>query len=259
MRIGAMEGILPSEAPDALDEAGEIGFDGVELDVGGPDPGDDPLWTAEGRAELLDRAEATGVEIPSVCLGFLNDGNVTSDDPETRADAKDAMERAAEATADLGAEAILVPFFWRAEIETEAHKERVIEGMREVAPAAEEAGVTFALENTISAEENREILEAIDSPAVGFYYDTGNHTHQGYDPAHEIPHLGSLMTRIHFKDRSADGDGRMLGEGAVDFEAVRGALAEIGYDEWVVLETASPGDQLEDAAANLDFSRALFE
>jgi sugar phosphate isomerase/epimerase len=254
-----MESILPSDAPDAIDEAAQAGFDGIELDIDGPELADDPLWTAEGRERLCERANAAGVEIPSICLGFLNGGNVTSDDESVRDDAKQALERGADAAADLGAEVILVPFFWRAEIETDGDRSRLVDGMREVAPAAERAGVTFALENTLSAGENLELLDKIDSSAVKFYYDTGNHTYQGYDPAEEIPALGEQMSRIHFKDRTTDGDGRMLGDGTVDFEAVREALDEVGYDEWITLETASPTDRMADAEANLAFSRGLYE
>ena len=56
--------------------------------------------------------------------------------------------------------------------------------------------------------------------------------------------LGSLIRRVHLKDtRERRGDCR-LGEGRVDFAACAQALAEIGYDGWLVLETP-PGPPAE--------------
>lgn len=187
MHVGAMETILPTKAPDSIDSSETAGFDGIELNVDGPDPGDDPVWTPEGRTRIRRRAAEQEQAVPSLCLGFLNGGGLTMDDPDTRADARHVLLWAIDAAAALGAETILVPFFGTGEIETGSHVDRVIDGV----------------------------------------------------------------------SRVADGGNYMLGEGEVDFAACVNALEGIGYEGWIVLETASPGDPLEDAATNRAFAADL--
>jgi hexulose-6-phosphate isomerase len=263
MKFGAIEIMLPSKAPEALEEAAEAGFDGFEYYVDGPDPGDDPIWTPSGRARVRRRTAGLGIAVPSVCLGYFNDRAwLTDDDPDVRADTRNALLRAVDVAASFDAEVIQVPFFGPAEITTEAHKNRVVEGVGAVAEDAAAAGVTLAIENTLPASENIELLERIDSPAVEHYYDVGNATALGYDAPSELEELGSRTAVVHIKDRLADGDtpyahGTMLGDGDVDFEAVADALDAVGFEGWLVLETASSGDQQSDAVANLEYARRV--
>lgn len=258
MQFGAMETILPTTAPDSVTDAQAAGFAGLELDVAGPDPGDDPLWDPASRDRIRRRAAAEGVAIPSICLGFLNHGGLTADDPDVRADARAAIRRAIDAAAAIGAEAVLVPFFADAEIETDRHRDRVVDGIGRVAESAEAAGVTLALETTLSGAASSRLLEHIDSPAVGTYYDVGNAIAYDLDPVEDILALGEDLARLHVKDWGADGS-CPIGEGAVDFEGCIDALESIGYDDWVVLETASGDDPVAEAETNLQRTRALFE
>jgi sugar phosphate isomerase/epimerase len=259
MHFGAMENVFTTTAPDSIDDAADAGYDGIELVFHGPDPAEEPLWTPDGRDRARRRARERGIEIASICLGFLNAGGLTSDDPETRSMARDAVRRAPDAAAALDADAVLVPFFGSAEITEAEEEDRLVEGITAVADAAEATDVTLALENTLSAAKNQELLDAIDSPSVGCYYDVGNSHSFGNDPAAEIRDLGEDVARIHFKDRSRDAESFMLGEGPVDFDAVREAIDDIGYDDWIVLETPAPEDPVEDARKNLAFARSVFE
>jgi sugar phosphate isomerase/epimerase len=59
---------------------------------------------------------------------------------------------------------------------------------------------------------------------------------RGLDPPTGARALGTLIRRVHLKDTlERRGDCR-LGEGRVDFGACARALAENGYDSWLVLE-----------------------
>ena len=257
MHVGVMESKVPSDTPASIGEADETGFDGIELDINGPDPGDDLVWSPAGRTIIRGEIVDRGIELPSICLGFLNRGGLTMDDEDTRGDARHAILRAIDAAAAIRADVILVPFFGTGEIESDVHRRRVIEGISRVAPAAEAAGVTLAIENTRPAEENLELIESIDSPAVGVYYDVGNVIPLGYDPASEIETLGGAIAQVHFKDRDRDGSDHLLGEGEVDFDACVDALEAIGYDEWVVLETGAHGDPLQDLVRNREFTERV--
>lgn len=147
------------------------------------------------------------------------------------------------------------PVLRAAKIETDAHRQRVVDGFGRVADAAADAGVTLAMEYTLAAGENAAILDEIGSDAVGVYYDVGNAAAFGYDPAVEIRELGDRIAQVHFKDTDRNGASVTLGEGDVDFAAVVKAPRDIGYDDYVVLEHATTGGSVDVTAVNLAFAR----
>ena len=254
MQFAAMETILPSKAPDSITEAKEAGYAGIELNVDGPDAATDPIWTPANRVRMQVKAVAEEMAIPSICLGFLNRGGLTSDDPDVRADARHAIVNAIDAAAAIRAEAILVPFFGDAQIESSEERDRLVDGFQRLTDAAEAVDVTLAIENTLDGEANAELVDRIDSPKVGIYFDVGNALVYGNDPIEDIETLGPDIARVHFKDWDDDGSCR-IGDGHVDYPAAVEALRDIGYDNWVVLETPSREDPIHEATVNLDRSR----
>jgi len=235
-----------------LQLARQAGLDGVEVGVG---PAAERLTVADGtfRERIRQEVQATGLVVSSLSMDLLNARPVATD-PMGPA----WLQQAIEAAGDLGAEAILVPFFGPAELlDGPALRKGVVDAlvarMRAAAPRAAEAGVVLALENTCSAEQNLEILDRIGHDAVACYYDIGNSTGAGYDVPAEIRLLGSHLPIIHFKDGE-----HYLGQGGVRMEPVAEALRAIGYAGWVVLETACPSDDaVADCRRNTEFVRGL--
>jgi len=126
--------------------------------------------------------------------------------------------------------------------------------MKSIAAHAEKKGVVLGLENTLSAEENIEMVEKIGSPFVRVYYDIGNSFYNGYDVPKEIRMLGTkYISEMHFKD-----GGSLLGKGKIDMAAVGQAVRDIGYAGWIVLETSSPLGPQNSSAYNAGFIRGLF-
>jgi len=157
-------------------------------------------------------------------------------------------------TARLKAEVVLLPFFGKAALMNHAEMDRVADLLKEVAPAAETAGVALGLEDTISAEDNVRIMERAGSPAVKVYYDVGNSTHGGFDVVKEIRWLGAQrICQMHLKDNP-----HYLGEGSIDFPAVMKAILDIGFQGFANLETDCPSKSVEaDMARNLKYIRGL--
>jgi sugar phosphate isomerase/epimerase len=277
MQFATSQDVLGCDKPTGIERAADLGFNGVELvvpdgihrvdgedgvvlDLDGIDLHDDELWTPDGRARVREAANRHGMALPSICPSYLNlrPGLKSSDENEHAAVTAD-VERLIEAAADLGSDTILVPFFYDAEIEDEADRERVVEAVRDLAPTAEDAGVTLALEASLPPEADRAMLDAIDSPAVGIYYDVGNSTWFGYDPEGEFDLVGDDIAMMHVKDSAGGSGDAMLGEGEVDFEGFADALEALGYEGWLVLETIHRGDPVADTGANLAFLRDAVE
>ncbi|PSP84853.1 hypothetical protein BRC83_04325 [Halobacteriales archaeon QS_1_68_17] len=250
MRFGVLESSLPSAngSLDTIRDAAAAGFDGIALQLDGPDPSAHPAWHPGGRADIRRTAADAGVAVASVSLGFFWQGwdagaGLCADDADDRDRAREALSRAVDAAAALGADLVTVPFFGVNEITNETRRERVAEAMRAVAGAAEIAGVTLTVETSLPVEGNVALLDAVDSPAVALCHDAANtEALYGRDAAAEIRALGDRIGEVHVKDflvppPDPPANNVHLGEGTVDFEAVAAALSAVGNDGWYVLET----------------------
>ncbi|HEY8884317.1 MAG TPA: sugar phosphate isomerase/epimerase family protein, partial [Chloroflexota bacterium] len=121
--------------------------------------------------------------------------------------------------------------------------EAYVGSLKDLATTAARLGVRIGIETSYDSPETREILGRVGSSWVGDYFDTGNAAGQGRDPVAEIRQRKGLIVQIHVKGtRGAD-----LAAGTVDLPAVKRALQETGYDDWLMLET-SAGDAPLDAA-----------
>src|SRR5204862_6543946 len=88
------------------------------------------------------------------------------------------------------------------------------------------------------------------------YFDLANLVVRGLDPPTEIRGLGPLVCRVHVKDLLARKNDCHPGLGRVDFPECAAALAEIGYDGWLVLETPAAPPPV--VARDVAFTEAAF-
>jgi sugar phosphate isomerase/epimerase len=250
VRVGVMSDVLAATAGGRVFElARRLTFDGVDLVAGRRE-----LASRDRLEQLKAERAATSIDVPSLVLGEHSDrGGIADADPAVAAGARDDVERAIAWAAELEAGAILVPFFGRGELRGEADLDRAARAFRGLCPKAGEAGVTLCYEGTLPADAIRSLAARVESDAFGCYFDTANVVTRGLDTATELRALGPLVRRVHLKDvRVSVGDCRP-GRGWVDFAETAKAIDEIGYDDWVVLETPPGPDAL--VARDLSFAR----
>jgi len=236
-----------------LEQGQRAGLDGVEVRVGDPA---EKLRIADPavRQQYREQMTSTGLVISSLMMGLLNSAPLASD---PRAPAW--LEQSIDAARDLGARVILVAFFGKGNLLDglqlkQAEVQIVVQRVKAAAPRAKDAGVILALENTLSARQNVEILERIGHDSVRVYYDVGNSTSRGYDVPEEIRFLKDRIASFHFKDRD-----HYLGEGGIRFEPIAAAIKAIAYRGWIVMETSNPSkDPVADARRNGTYIRRLF-
>jgi L-ribulose-5-phosphate 3-epimerase len=247
-KIGVTDWNLKLEGKiESIFMAKQLGFDGVQISIG---KGTDKLPLADPALQKAFLAESKRVDlkIASLCLEILHQ-NCLKSDPLGQRWVTDSIPIAKA----MGVRVVLLPFFGRCALQTAAEMDRVGDILKELAPAAEKAGVILGLEDTISARDNVRIMERTQSSAVLTYYDVGNSTNNGFDAVTEIRWLGSKrICEVHFKDNP-----HYLGEGRIDFRAVIDALADVGFDWWAQLETDSPASVEGDMRRNLKFIRGL--
>ncbi|WP_342078246.1 TIM barrel protein [Yoonia sp. SS1-5] len=123
------------------------------------------------------------------------------------------------------------------------------------------------------------ILNEIDDSILKICFDTGHHSYAGFDPVAFMRRNASRISYMHFKDidpvvkadvvanrtdfYKACGQGIFcnLGEGDVDFPAVRQVLVDAGFEGWCTVEQdcdpALPGTPLEDATSNRTYLESI--
>lgn len=235
--------------------ARDAGFDGVEVAL--DEKGMVSLESTKEDAETVKAwAKEAGVALYSVASGLYWKKNYTASSEEIRKEAKEITKKQLQVASWLGCQSILVvpgavgvDFEPGSEIvDYDVAYERCLEALKELAPVAEEYQVELCIENVwnkflLSPLEMRDLIDKVNSPWVGSYFDVGNVLYCGY-PEQWIKILGKRIRKVHFKDfkRSVgtlDGFGDLL-SGDVNWKNVRAALEKTGYDGWVTAEMLPP-------------------
>ena len=156
-KIGACDWSLGKAAHvDALAVAAEIGLDGVQVSLG-TEADDMGLRRVERQKEYLEASRRTGVALASLAIGELNNVPFKSE-PKTIPWVRDSV-------AVLGAldlRVVLLAFFHKGDLRGDREgTTETVRRLREIAPAAEKAGVVLGIESWLSAEAHMDILDRV--------------------------------------------------------------------------------------------------
>jgi len=260
VKIGIRNGSLGTDWLGALGMAAELGYDGVELDIT-TEYADSIMWTEDGRAQIVQTAQDAGCEISSLCIGAYWAISPANADEAVREEAYDITTSAIAFAAQFGAQWILLPITPGDEnCDHGTCVARWLEHTARVAPVAEDLGVDLCLENVGRgcgklAGDLLRLVDGTNSPAVGVYYDIGNATAFEEDPAEGIMSLAQVLRIVHVKDREGD----LLGDGIVPIRSSMEALKDIGYDDYLVLETPPTDNPMAAGARNLAYLRNMLD
>ncbi|HCA46551.1 MAG TPA: hypothetical protein DEP45_04060 [Armatimonadetes bacterium] len=260
MRYAVRETLMGSDL--SLEEksryAAELGFDGIELipKEGAGFHGMMALDSA-GRKELLGLREEYSVEINSLSLAVYRETSCLTTDASEWQAGRQTLLQAIEAATELGCQGILLHHFGPMEPELDDPRlEPDMRGIREVISESGDAELLMCVECTVDLPMMQATVETADRPQVGICYDMGNLKSAGHDPGAMIRALGTRGVKmVHAKEAGAD----LLGEGDVDLQDVAAALHEIGYDSWMIFETAPTADPMAAITRNLQVARAVFD
>ncbi|MBF9052983.1 TIM barrel protein [Rhodobacterales bacterium LSUCC1028] len=241
-----------------LQDCAEAGYRGIELGPVGFMPEDPAIL-----GEALDEFDLT--LIGGVIFRPYHD-------PDAWEDVLDATHRTARALKAHGAEHLVIidsisprraPTAGRADeavqmdkAEWPGFRDRIVESAR---IGAEDYGLTVGIHAHAAGFMDFEpelirLLDEVDEGLLKICFDTGHHSYAGFDPVAFMKKYVSRISYMHFKDidpkvkadvianrtgfYEACGQGIFcnLGQGDVDFEAVRKVLLDANFEGWCTVE-----------------------
>ena len=213
--------------PEALAELKKLGIDYAEINI--PENED-----YEGIAKIA--AEA-GVAISTLGCSLL------VGDSENQA----FVERSVEGAALIGVELI----FLAVSLVGDATYEQGIEELKRIGAIAAEKNVKFSIETHVpygyNATEALKTLELVDSPGIGYNFDTANiyyYNEKGIDTVEELGKASHIVTSVHLKEslcgEPKSFDFPVFGAGIVDFPEVFRILGGRGFRGPYTMELEGP-------------------
>ena len=229
-----IDSMLPKELDlvDRFKLAIETGFTAMEVRAVADD----------SEAERIhDAAQAAGLRIHSVMNQTHWRHPLSSPDPAEVEACVEGMRASLRQAELYGADAVLlVPAVVRSDTTYEQAWERSQRELRKLIPLAEKHDVMIAVEDVwnkflLTARDFRQFIDELNHPLVQAYFDVGNIVHFAV-PEHWIHELGSRIVKVHLKDYSRRDGFVNLGDGDVDWPAVREAFAAVGYNAEATVE-----------------------
>lgn len=230
IKKGVWFGMLPANLSyaDRYKMARDVGFEVVQA----------PTEPDERKAEEVKKAaDAVNMRIDSVMNMDHWKYPLSSSDPAVVEKSLAGMRTSLRNAKVWGSDVVLlVPAVVNAETSYHDAWTRSQKQIRTLIPLAEELKVVIAIEEVwnkflLSPLEMAKYIEEFQSPWIKAWFDVGNVLLYGY-PQDWIHTLGKTIVKVHVKDFKRKEDGYAwvnLGDGDVDWPAVRQAFADVGY------------------------------
>jgi len=256
--LAIKKGVLLEMLPDNLSYADrmkmarDVGFEVIQA----PTTPDEHL-----AAEIKRAADAANMRIDSVMNMDHWKYPLSSSDPAVVEKSLVGMRTSLRNAKLWGSDAVLlVPAVVNAQTSYHDAWTRSQREIRKLLPLAEELKIVIAIEEVwnkflLSPLEMATYIGEFRSPWIQAWFDVGNVIFYGY-PQDWIRTLGKSIVKVHLKDFKRKKDGYEwvnLGDGDVDWPAVREALREVGFSGSAITELDG-GDEayLRDASRRVD-------
>lgn len=211
--------------------------------------------------EIKAAADASGVRVDSVMNMAHWKYPLSSADPSVVQTSLEGMRTSLHNAKLWGCDAVLlVPAVVNAQTSYRDAWTRSQQQIRTLLPLAEQLKVVIAIEEVwnkflLSPLEMNAYIAEFKSPLIRAWFDVGNVVLYGY-PQDWIHTLGGSIYKVHIKDFKRTENGYAwvnLGDGDVDWAAVRQAFADVGYHGSAIAEL-QPGDEayLRDVNKRMD-------
>lgn len=244
---------------EEFSHARELGFDLIEWLFDADNFEQNPIWIPNGIERINHLQRTYGVTVQSICAHYFMLHPFYRVSAGERTASVNVLKGLVKRAACIGVKVILLPVLEQAEISNPEDADLLVSALQDCLPVARACGVRLGLETELPAEQFESLVGRFDDSTVGAYYDVGNATAKGYDPAEDVRLLKNNVCGVHIKDRKRGGPNVFLGQGDVDFAACLSALNRVGYAGPIVLETPVGDDFFKIAKQHLSFVRGCLK
>lgn len=226
--------------------AENLGFNFIELLIERENNKLNPLWSSEGREEILSLSERYNNHILSYCTDYIISNSIF--DRTTL----DHTLHVLDIGLELGMKKLILPFFEASEISINNYKnfKEIVEEL-----SSRASGMTICLETNLRGAELSDALTYYNRPNVGCVFDTGNRIAFGHDIYNDILILSELINHVHIKDKNKNNENVLLGTGLVNFYDAFKSFSKINYKGSYTFETTRGKTPAHTAKFNLGFAQ----
>ncbi len=241
-------GITTEHLP-LIAKAKSLGLDGIEL----------ATFDFASFPAAAARRELEAQDMPAIlCSALVAGMSLATGDAALRAQSMEFLKAGVRATAEAGLSLFIGPFcsavgYLPGRRRTDEEWKRCVAGLQELGQYSEGFGVRVAIEplnrfetfflNT--AADALRLCQEVAHPRIGILYDTFHANIEEKNQGAAIRLLGKHIFHVH----TCENDRGIPGSGPIDWPGVIAALKDIGYDDWLVIESFGPGIKEIAAAA----------
>jgi len=252
--------ILKRQKIGAFELTGELGADGVEIDMGGL--GNRELFDNKLRDSVFvelfkDEAEKHGVEISSIAMSAFYAQSFAE-----RENYKELVADCIQTMKKMEVKVAFLPLGVQGDLNKRPEiRPELVRRLKIVGDMAEQAGVVIGIETALDAASEIILLEEIGSPAIKIYYNFQNPLEAGRDLYAELRLLGKeRICQIHCTDTD---EVTLPYNERLDMHQVKEVLDEMGWSGWLIVERSrdknEPANVRKNFGTNIKYLKSIFQ
>ncbi|WBL23401.1 exo-alpha-sialidase [Zunongwangia sp. HRR-M8] len=239
--------ILKRQKLSAFELAKEISADGIELDMGSlgnRDTFESKLNDPKEREKFLNKSDSTGVEISSIAMsGFY--AQSFAERPTVKQMVGDCIET----MKNMGVSVAYLPLGVTNDLNKYPElRPEIVERLRWAAEQVNEIDGVIAIETSLSASEEKELLEEIGNKNIKISFNFSKSVENGWDISKELKTLGrDNIAQIH----ASTTDGVWLENNKdIDLPKIKKTLDNMYWKGWLLVERSRDTSMVRDVKAN---------
>lgn len=243
VKLGVCQWCIPAQGVQAIALASELGFAGVEMDMGIGKPGLELREEAVLDAFVAAK-EKTGLAYPALALN-----GIEMNRPQVEEEMRTLILRAAQIARRLGADMLQMPSFGSAQMEDEADFEQTVKALRFACDQAPD--LQIGSENTLGIQGNQRLLEQVNRDNFFIYYDGANIENiRGEDGAAFYTQMAGAIRQAHAKDLYLakpwqNAQPAVLGEGECHAREILETMRAFNFSGWIFVENGHDRERLK--------------
>lgn len=252
--------LLKRQKLGAVTLTGELGADGLEVDMGGlgnRETFENALADSSLRNQFIEEAKKQNIQFSSVAMTGFYAQNFAERPTVTRmlSDCINTMKQ-------MGIKTAFLPLGVEGDLKKHPERrDKIVERLKMAGKMAEEARVIIGIETSLSAKEEVQLLKEIGSPSIKVYFNFSNPLKEGRDLYKELEILGKdRICMIHCTNKDSVW---LINDPQIDMKKMKQTLDKMGWSGWLVIErsrdASDPKNVKRNYGANTAYLKSIFQ